>query len=387
MSKNSLIAIAAVAVVAVIVVAGVAFLPHNGNDSDDRETVTITDLAGRDVEVKVPVKRIVCGDAEAMTLIAAIAGEDFKEELVGYDSNVLSYYPDVAEMWKDSGLDLDKIEAVGSLQDMSFSWETVASLNPDVVFIPMWVYVYGMVSTETVQQMADAGISIVNLDLYVDTFNSATMKKNCDILGTLFGNETVADKVSDFYTEQINAVFDKKNQITANKYSFYAELVSKLNAYAGAGNLRDILPLEQNYIMQGKSGQVISSEAFATSGVDYIFMMVYNGTSECGENIGWGATVTTAEINTIVNSLAERPGWTSVPAVTNKKVVFFDTVLYNTNDNWFILQLFAKTMFSDIYGSLNPVASLDEFYDEFLPWVNMKGVWYFTMDGEIGASS
>lgn len=44
-------------------------------------------------------------------------------------------------------------------------------------------------------------------------------------------------------------------------------------------------------------------------------------------------------------------------------------------------------MYPDLYSALDPVANLEGFYEEYLPWVDLKGVWYFTSDGEIGATA
>jgi len=44
-------------------------------------------------------------------------------------------------------------------------------------------------------------------------------------------------------------------------------------------------------------------------------------------------------------------------------------------------------MFPEIYGDLDCLGTLDGFYSEYLPWVEFKGVWYFSIDGEVGATS
>ncbi|MBR6038560.1 MAG: ATP-binding cassette domain-containing protein [Candidatus Methanomethylophilaceae archaeon] len=155
--------IAVVAAVLIIAAAAVVIVTNNNGGSSDRpaekETISITDLAGRQVKLQVPLERVVFGDAEAMELIAAIAGTQVKDVIVGYDANLDSYYPDVKRMWEAAGMDFKKAKSVGSFQDNNFNWETVATLEPDAVFIPMWCYTYGMVSEETVDKIADKQIS------------------------------------------------------------------------------------------------------------------------------------------------------------------------------------------------------------------------------------
>ncbi|MBR4225835.1 MAG: hypothetical protein IKR86_03490, partial [Candidatus Methanomethylophilaceae archaeon] len=85
--------IALIAIVAVVAVAAVAAFVVMGGNSDDKapvekETLKVTDMSGNEVQLKVPLERVVCGDAGLMTLIASIAGKSYGNILVGYDSNL-----------------------------------------------------------------------------------------------------------------------------------------------------------------------------------------------------------------------------------------------------------------------------------------------------------
>ncbi|MBR2255476.1 MAG: hypothetical protein IJ856_06705, partial [Candidatus Methanomethylophilaceae archaeon] len=180
--------IALVAVIAVIIVAAVAvFAITSGNNDDkttvEKETLTVTDMAGNEVRLQVPLERVVCGDAGLMTLIASIAGKDYGDILVGYDSNLREMYPDFLDMWTNAGMDFSKKTPVGSFLDASFNWETVASLKPDAVFVPYWCITYGMVTQESIDNMAKAGIPIVTLDLFSAKLNADEMTRNCEVLG------------------------------------------------------------------------------------------------------------------------------------------------------------------------------------------------------------
>ncbi len=383
--------IAIIAVVAIIVAAAAAFvlLNNNGNggsgEKDTKETVTVTDLAGRQVEVSIPVERIVCGDAEAMTMIAAIAGESFKDKLVGYDSNFKTYYPDVQAMWESGGMDFSKMSPVGSFQDNTFSWEAVSNLNPDIVFIPMWCYKYGMISEDQVDKMAKAGIPVVNLDIYMQKLDVDVMQTNCNIIGTIFQNQTVADKVAAYYKTQVEKVSSKLSQVTPEKYTVYFEMLTALETYGNSNRIDPKQFLGQNGLVDGNT--VISPEAFATSEVPYVFLATFRAYAACGENMGWGATVTQDDIKSIASSLNKRVGWSDAPAVKNGDVYLYNCPFTSSYECWFLYQLVAETMFPEIYADLDPVSALEGFYSEFLPWLDFYGVWYFNTAGEIGYTS
>ncbi len=359
--------------------------------SESREkdtTVTITDLAGREVVLDVPLKRIVCGDAESMTLIASIAGEKFTDIVVGYDSNLNSFYPDLKEMWTNAGMDFGKMTEVGSFLQGTFNWETVASLNPDAVFMPTWCIQYGMVSQETVDKMAKAGIPIISLDLFVGKLNPDTMAKNCEIVGKIFDNQATAAKVAGFYKTQVEKVSSKLSQVPAEKYTYYVELVTYLSQYSQNESDNPIECLNQKSLTQYK--QTVSPEVFATSDVDFIFFdLLRSYAPECGKFIGWGASITKSDIDSIAAKLDTRIGWSdAVPAISSGNVYFIDKMsMIGMFDCWFVYQFMAETMFPDIYGDLDCLGTLDKYYSDYLPWVDFKGVWYFSIDGEVGATS
>lgn len=389
------ITILAVIVVIIVVIAAAAAIMASGSDDDDNKgssdsTITVTDLAGREVTLDLPVDRIVCGDAESMTMVASIAGEDFVKEVVGYDSNLDNYFPDLKKMWTSAGIDFSKIKGVGSFINGDFNWETVAGLEPDVVFIPVWCYTYGMVPEDTIKNMANAGIPIVTLDLYVNRLDLDTMKKNCDLLGTIFDNAETADKAYQFYAEQVNAVKDKLSQVTPEKYTYYYEQFAYLNSY-GATPVSDstiTIFLNQKSLVPLGSSTTISAEAFATGNVSFVFLDTMSYT-EIGSTIGWGATVTDADLEKIRSGLSARAGWSEAPAVKDDKVYFMDYMSQGgTFDQWLYYQFYAKTMFPEIYGDLDPISAMEGYYKEFLPWVDHKGVWYYSIDGSvIGATS
>ncbi len=120
--KKVIISIAIIAVVVVVAAAFVLMNNGGGNEPEEEETITIVDMAGREVELTLPIERIVCGDAEAMTLIASVVGEDFVDMVVGYDSNFNTYYPDLKDMWASAGMDFSKMTEVGSFMQGTFNW-------------------------------------------------------------------------------------------------------------------------------------------------------------------------------------------------------------------------------------------------------------------------
>ncbi len=383
MDKKIVIIIAVVAVVAIAAAAALVLGSNGGGEQKEKETVTITDLAGREVSLQVPVERIVCGDAETMPLIAAIAGSNFKNMVVGYDNNIKTYYPDVQRMWESGGMDFSKMTSCGSFQDMNFNWETVVDLEPDVVFIPTWCYVYGMVSEQTVENMAKAGVPIVNLDIYMNKLDAATVKKDCDILGTIFDNKATADKVAAFYAEQLNKVDSKISQAPENSKVFYFELLNNYEVYgmngsSTSGNSK--MFLNQEPVV--KTGNTpISPEAFLEADIDFAFLAAFSS-APCGKNIGWGATVTKADIESISDNMDKRPSWSESKVVQNGKVYVISTGPISTLDVWFLYQFMAQTMFPEVYGDLGAINSLKSFYTQFIPWIDFKGVYYFSLDGE-----
>ncbi|WP_269851614.1 hypothetical protein [Methanosarcina horonobensis] len=83
MNKNSSI-VTALTFIIIISAAGIFLLSGSSEKLTENNIITVTDLAGRSVSLKVPVERVILGSSRDLHEFAAIEGEDFSRKIVGW---------------------------------------------------------------------------------------------------------------------------------------------------------------------------------------------------------------------------------------------------------------------------------------------------------------
>jgi iron complex transport system substrate-binding protein len=160
----------------------------------------ITDLAGRNVTLDLPVDTVVIADSPCMNAFSAVAGEDFLSYIVGLDSGLAKYYPALYEAYARDHPRIGDLPQVGSIDTSTFSDETVISLHPDVLILPLWAKEYGMLPS--MERLEKAGIPVVFVDFYMSPYLGDSYQKSISVLGKLLGKEERADEIVEYYNEQ-----------------------------------------------------------------------------------------------------------------------------------------------------------------------------------------
>lgn len=147
----------------------IPFLPASAQAGQVRE---LRDSSGHQVRVKLPVRRIVVLNSDALEAVRILGAQDL---VVG----VYDRIPQAPRFWGD----LAKLPVVGSWRDPDC--EAIASLRPDLVLA------YGYTPGPELNRRLEAmGIAVLRLDFY----KLATLAKDMTRLGEVLGRESRAQK-------------------------------------------------------------------------------------------------------------------------------------------------------------------------------------------------
>jgi len=185
--------------IGVIAIDSTALLAACGTAVETTKTVTettvektriVVDMVGMTVEVPAEVTRVVTPYPIATNIIYTLQGQD---KLVGIDDN------SPKDEW------LQRIDPnVANITNVGMPWsvniETLLSLNPDVV-----IGVSGDVRT----QIEDMGIPVIGLDLG----SGADLEAAISLIGTVINEEDNAQKLTDYYKEQMGLITDRTSEI------------------------------------------------------------------------------------------------------------------------------------------------------------------------------
>ncbi|MEW6326444.1 MAG: ABC transporter substrate-binding protein [Thermodesulfobacteriota bacterium] len=379
-----------VKLVSIVLVTALIAMLVGGCDTEDKmpspNRITVTDMAGRQVSVNVPVKKVVlCFDRHLPTF-AAVAGEGFLEKIAGWgkitpmsDQNIYKEYKQ-----KNPGI-VEAIPDVGSHAKGTFSVEKVISLKPDVVIFPLWMLIdkYEGIA-EDIARMEQAGIPTVIVDYWKKPFENTI--PSTLLLGALLGKEKRAQEIADFYQKRVDEVVSRLQKIKKPKPKGYLEGISKRSSqygwtcgYAGWGVIvakAGGINIAEDII---KERGAIAPEYLLKINPDFIIISSFGGSwCETHSSMKSGIHETPeSSMRLFLKAVTERPGWNTLNAVKNGRVYgIFDSsyLIYNNIYTFAVIQTVAKWLHPDEFKNLDPETDLREFDKKFQP-MGYSGIW------------
>jgi iron complex transport system substrate-binding protein len=250
------------------------------------QTITLVDGLGRTVTLVAPAQRIVSMAASATEILYAIGAGD---QVIGRDT--FSDYPEAALAVTDIG---------GSMGD--YSYETIASLNPDLVIAT------GINTEEQVKALENLGLTVYYI---ANPTDFAGLYQILQDVGKLTGHDADAVALTDSLTARVQAVEETISKAQTTPVVFY-ELDGSDAAKpwtSGPGTFVDMLISKAGGMNVGASlsgsWAQISVEELIVQNPEIILL-------------GDAAYGTTAE------QVAARTGWSDILAVKDNKIYTFN---------------------------------------------------------------
>ena len=250
------------------------------------QSISVTDSLGQAVTLAAPAQRIVSlAPSNTEILYAVGAGQ----QVVGRDD--FSDYP----------AEVTQVKTVGG---NPYNLEEIVALKPDLVLLTE------INTPELATQLKELGITTYYLGNPTDF---AGLYKNIQIIGDLTGHAQQAKDLTDTLAQRVNAVTTKLAGVEQLPVAYY-ELDASDPAKpwtVGPGTFIDVLLTQakaKNFtVVSGVSEAYpqISVEQIVKIDPDYIIL----------GDAAWGVSV---------ESVGQRPGWGTLKAVTENKVVPFD---------------------------------------------------------------
>lgn len=343
-----------------------------GVTGDQAKTITVTDMEGRSVTVKAPVERIVLMESSKTHELAAIDGAGIVDKIVGWDNDFKDNAGDGYVKFVEKYPELADIPNVGSLDDNTFSVEKVIALNPDVVIMHNWEFMWsGDATKEALAKLEQAGIPVVFVDFYMDPMVNST--KSMLLLGQILGKEQRAKEIVDFYDQHVNTVYSRLAKNVGPKPGVYIEtgyngpetygitegdvgwgsIVKK----AGGDNIAETL--------LGNTSKAISPEFLVNQSPDIIILTGRNWSTP--GSIRMGYTSTAADTKSTMDAYVARPGWNTINAFKNRNVYGIYHGYCFSIYNFVALEAFAKWFYPEEFKDIDPNATIREYHEKFMP--------------------
>ena len=343
----------------------------------------ITDAAGRTVEMDLPAKRVIVGEARQTHVIAALRGEQTFDTIVGWRDDLIKKDPNSYKAYAERFPQIEKLPRFGYVPQGDFSLETAISLSPDVITLNLEAEKSAKESGFE-EKAAAAGIKVIYLDFRIDPDENS--ETSIQVLGRLFGTEERAKEFIAYRRAEIVRVTDRLAGVKdLNRPNVFIE---RSPGISGENTCcRTFGPINFGAMVEQAGGHNIGADVIKTTFGDlnpeqlvladpeHIIVTGSNWAAESDINqfvpVGRGADLTLAR-KRLANLMTRTP-FPEMKAVTDGNVHAVWHQFYGAPYEFFPIQQFAKWFHPDLFADLDPEANFAEFHKRFLPVTYQPG--------------
>lgn len=319
---------------AVAFVAGCGGQGPDSSQEPSTQTVTITDNAGRTVEVPYPVEEAVVVTRYNNELVRAIGAID---HVISVDMNTAQD----REFWSE----FDPENTVGTGQ-RELNYEKIIELAPQVLILPQngtW--------QEAEETLAPFDIKVVVVSGY-DTGDFINQVTN---LGKIFGHEAGAEEFIAWYNSPLKYIEkqlagEEKRTVyleTLTEYStsftgdYYADMLN----FAGADHIFQELP-------EGLTGSIINPEDVILRNPEVIVKMITPDHALAGTGLYEAPLLEQRE--RVIAEIKNRPAWDEITAVQNDEVYLMSQFGHGGASKLVGAVYIAKWLYPELMTELDP---------------------------------
>ncbi len=353
------------------------------------EEVVVTDLAGREVTVTLPVENAYLGYYYENFL--AVVGPDAFTRVKAtslYDTE--GYANTLAEVYKENVEGYTDMVDVGSTLQDNFDVEKLIELDCDVAI--MGQYQYDAIA-DKVDLLEEAGIPVVIIDY--STATQETHIASTEVLGKVFGVEDRAEEIIENYKQGMEKVEKIISQINDTRSTFH-EFQSVISTYSEVGVSDFDNYLFGSYLKQAGAADIAfplagSSEngRSTTLDMEYIleqdpevwFIIGGEAANDTTDGIIMGYGVTEEDIIASAKGMiASRPGFSNINAVKNNQIYCIENNMLRTLRDYILIEYIAKALYPEQFADLEPEKEFEEYSKKYLPSVPTEGIFIYKLD-------
>lgn len=348
-------------------------------ESGSRDTITVTDLAGRQVTLKQPIKRIVLMRSFFAYELSTVLGEEMEEKLVGWDSSIHTGDRDAYLKLVERCPRLADVMVLGDALRDAVSPEAVLALKPDLVIMDAY---WLQAQRKSVEQLERAGLPLLFL-VSNDPFRDP--RRSVLLLGKVLGKEERALAATQFADAELDKVFGLLRRIKGPEPSVYLEAGGCPNKYGNAygydddrktsgwasimaqlrchnitaGVIREMAPINPEYLLEADPDAIVITGAHWTDLLDSLHLGYY---------------ADAVDARNCLRAFTARPGWRELTAVKRNRLYGLHMRFCGHVTSFAAAQQLAKWLYPADFQEIDPEGSLREFHERFMP-IAYSGTW------------
>jgi len=332
---------------------------------------SVTDLAGRSVQLPKRVERIVLGEGRQLYTLALLEDPPLAR-VVGWQGDMASFDPQTYQQYRARFPQMDGIAKIGGTSEASVSPEKVLSLRPDLAIFSISGHGPGR-RNPLVEQLQKIGVPVLFIDFREHPLRNTI--PSLRLLGQALGREARAEKFIAFYEAQTRRVTELTRDIP------WAQRPRVL-LDARAGDVAGVLTAGR-----GSFGELIEMAGGRNAGADLIptplgeasleavmaakpevyIASGYQHPTASAAGLRLGAQVSEALAReSLLQVVKRRPEIASLPAVRSGHVHGVWHHFYNTPYHVVMLQAMAQWLHPERMAGVDPQATWLQMHRDFL---------------------
>ena len=299
--------------------------------------IEIIDALGKQVEIKLPVKKMVVLNSDALEVVRSLKVEGL---VVGVFSEIAKnplFWPVLKDKPK-----------VGSWRDANP--EIIAELDPDIVIA------YSHAPGEAfAKQMAALGITVLRLDFY----RVKTLDREIKTLGRLLHREREAKRLCAWYQRKLNFIQGKLVEVDSRPV-VYVESYSDYHTTGPGSGGHEICELAGGHNLAAGFAipyPQVTPEWVVSRNPQVIIKAV---TRDSGYGLNDPASLQSLRV-----AIMERPAWHLIPAVKSGAVHVMGSAIWTGPRAIVGIAWIAKWIYPDLFSELDPQALHLEYLTTF----------------------
>lgn len=355
------------------------------------QSLTLTDIAGREVTLPALPSRIILGEGRMMYAVAPLATDDPFEKIVGWKDDLILYDPDAFRKFEAAFPDdTARMVNFGNPYSGDFSIEAVLENEADLLILDLG-NLFKAEETGLIEKLDEAGVPVVFIDFRQDP--TANAVPSMLMLGRLFGEEARAAEFIDFYVGEMRKVTNVVQTLPVDeKPLVFMENAAGWNPEFccntfGSYNYGRFIELAggRNYGSEKFSGfsSEVSLEGLIAADPDVLLGTGANWSEARAEVAATllGYDGNPAENEARLVALSERVGFKDLRAVQDGRMHSIYHQFYNSPYHFIAIQQLAKWIHPADFEDLDPNATFTELHEKFMPFGTDGQFWVSLPEG------
>lgn len=346
------------------------------------ETIEVTDLAGRVVNVTRDPSKVVLSEGRQLYTLAMLDRDDPFKRVVGWGDDLIQNDPGAWAKYLAKFPQAKDVVQMGNPYAADVSMEKIAALGTEVYILDLSNY-FKAQETGLLAKLEKAGIATIFVDFRQDP--TRNVLPSVQLLGRVLGREKEAAAFADYYLRQTRRIYARVGAIAdAKKPLVFVERAAGLLPCCATFG-----PFNFGRFVEEAGGRNWGSQFFSAfqaqaaqekvlaDDPDVYFLTGANwyGSNPGSSAVSLGYDATPEKVQKELAALMQRPGFPQLKAVQGKKVMAFYHQFYDA-PYYFVAELaMAKEFYPDLFKDVDPEAVFKEFHEKFLP-IPYSGVFW-----------